>query len=247
MEVTGARRSRAAPPALVVTCEHGGNTIPAEYRPLFRGYRGALESHRGYDPGALLMARELARTYRAPLVASTVSRLLVELNRSPHHRALYSDRTRSLSPTEKARIVARYYDPYRQAVETRIRGYVRAGRRVLHVSSHSFTPVLDGETRETDVGILYDPKRALERELCTRWTALLAARIAPLRVRRNYPYRGYNDGLTTFLRRRFPERAYAGVEIEVNQKHARTGGSHWRVLRRQIVASVGDLLNEEAT
>ena len=35
---------------IVITCEHGGNRIPALYRGLFHGQRRQLESHRGYDP-----------------------------------------------------------------------------------------------------------------------------------------------------------------------------------------------------
>src|SRR4030081_1301042 len=62
----------------IITCEHGGNRIPAPYRRLFRGRRVLLDSHRGYDPGALVMARALARAFRAPLVTSTISRLLVD-------------------------------------------------------------------------------------------------------------------------------------------------------------------------
>jgi predicted N-formylglutamate amidohydrolase len=72
--------------ALLITCEHGGNSVPPRWRPLFRGHRALLDSHRGWDPGALPIARALAREMNAPLIYSTISRLLVELNRSPHHR-----------------------------------------------------------------------------------------------------------------------------------------------------------------
>ena len=140
------------------------------------------------------------------------------------------------------RIAARYYEPYREEVERRVRAGIAAGRSVLHLSSHSFTPALDGVTRDCDVGLLYDPGRRSERSLCEAWGATLAARIAPLRVRRNYPYRGYNDGLTTFLRKRFRADAYLGVEIEVNQKHALRGGRGWQSLRKNIVRSLVDLL-----
>ena len=58
----------------VITCEHGGNRIPAPYRDLFHARQTLLDSHRGYDPGALIMARVLATAFAAPLVASTVSR-----------------------------------------------------------------------------------------------------------------------------------------------------------------------------
>jgi len=41
-------------------------------------------------------------------------------------------------------------------------------------------------------------------------------RVPGLRVRRNYPYRGAADGLTTHLRRQLGPR-YLGVELEINQ------------------------------
>jgi predicted N-formylglutamate amidohydrolase len=209
--------ARAA--SLLITCEHGGNSIPRPYSALFTGRDALLDSHRGYDPGALSMARQLADRFRAPLVVATVSRLLVDLNRSVGHRALYSDATRALSPAVHAQILARHYVPYRTEVETIVRRVVGAGRRMVHVSSHSFTPVLDGSVRNADIGLLYDPARPGERALCARWAALLAAAIAPLRVRRNYPYQGRNDGLTLHLRRQFPVASYVGVELEINQKH----------------------------
>ena len=74
----------------IITCEHGGNRIPAPYRRLFRGQRALLDSHRGYDPGSLVMAKALASAFGAPLVASTVSRLLIDLNRSIGHPQLFS-------------------------------------------------------------------------------------------------------------------------------------------------------------
>ena len=74
---------------LVITCEHGGNRIPVPYRDLFRGQQRQLASHRGYDPGALVMGRALAAAFAAPLVVSTVSRLLVDLNRSVGHPRLH--------------------------------------------------------------------------------------------------------------------------------------------------------------
>jgi len=44
----------------LITCEHGGNRIPARYRPLFACHGALLASHRGYDPGALALARDFA-------------------------------------------------------------------------------------------------------------------------------------------------------------------------------------------
>ena len=79
---------------IVITCEHGGNRIPSPYRDLFHAHQALLDSHRGFDPGALIMAKALATAFAAPLVASTVSRLLVDLNRSVGHPRLHYEATR---------------------------------------------------------------------------------------------------------------------------------------------------------
>jgi predicted N-formylglutamate amidohydrolase len=65
--------------------------------------------------------------------------------------------------------------------------------------------------------LLYDPGRRLERELCGRWLDAVREIDPTLRARRNYPYLGTADGLTTALRRRFGAAEYAGIELEVNQ------------------------------
>ncbi|HKU84744.1 MAG TPA: N-formylglutamate amidohydrolase, partial [Casimicrobiaceae bacterium] len=135
------------PIALLVTCEHGGNRIPARYGEMFRNHQRLLASHRGYDPGALATARTLARTLRAPLVTATVSRLLVELNRSPGRQFRESPVMRRAPAALRAEICRRYYDPYWSAVVAFVRDAIAARRRVVHISSHSFTPRLGGSAR----------------------------------------------------------------------------------------------------
>lgn len=223
---------------MVVTCEHGGNRIPSEYAGLFRGWERVLPTHRGYDPGALVMARDLAATLHAPLVASTVSRLLIDLNRSLSNPRAWSDVSRNLPPADKQRIVRRHYAPYRQRVAKMVAEAVTAGRRVIHLSSHSFSPVLDGAVRTADIGLLYDPARPGEAALATRWKAAFAEQSPALRVRRNYPYAGKNDGLTSSLRRRFPPRHYVGIEIELSQGFVLTRARSWRPLRAAVVTTL---------
>ncbi len=217
---------------LLITCEHGGNEVPAPYRRLFS--ERALQSHRGYDAGALTLARDFARAFGAELAYSTVSRLLVELNRSIGHRQLFSP---SVPPSVRQDLLKRYYYPYRSKVESNVAETVRRGKRVIHLSCHSFTPRLNGERRRADVGLLFDPRRRGEAELCRAWQRELRQSAPQLRVRRNYPYRGYNDGFTTYLRTRFSASQYVGVELEVNQKFPKGNASAWRSLRRQLVAS----------
>jgi predicted N-formylglutamate amidohydrolase len=229
----------------VITCEHGGNRIPPAYRKFFLGREGLLQTHRGYDAGALAMARELAAALAAPLFVSTTSRLLIDLNRSIGHPRLYSEATRDAPAAVRREILHRYYLPHRSRAEGEIAAAVGRGLRVIHIASHSFTPELDGEVRNADIGLLYDPARRGEADLCRRWQSAIAAQAPDLRVRRNYPYAGTSDGLTAYLRRRFPADAYAGIELEINQKHVVRSGRHWRNVRdavtralRQAVADI---------
>jgi predicted N-formylglutamate amidohydrolase len=228
---------------LLVTCEHGGNRVPSRWRSLFTGGAALLASHRGLDIGSLAMAGRIAAAFGAPLIASRTTRLLVDLNRSIGHPRLFSAVTRPLPRAERDRILARHYEPYRREVESSIARHVTAGRRVLHVSSHSFTPELDGEVRNADVGLLYDPSRRTERRFCDEWHAALAAADPALRVRRNYPYPGKADGLTTHLRRLFPGNRYLGIELEVNQRHPLAGGTSWRRLQRSVIAALAEALH----
>jgi predicted N-formylglutamate amidohydrolase len=221
----------------LVTCEHGGNRIPAKYWPLFERRRALLASHRGYDPGALALARDFASALGAELVYSTTSRLLVELNRSSHNRQLFSEVTCGLARAEREQILARYYSPYRQWVEAQVDDGIASGGRVLHLSCHSFTPKLNGVERRADVGLLYDPRRAPELAFCTAWQREIRSERPEVVVRRNYPYRGSDDGLTTALRWRHPQSAYAGIELEVNQKFPLGDTQAWRAMRKWLIAS----------
>ncbi len=232
------RRAETRAIACVVTCEHGGNRIPRAYAHLFRGHARLLATHRGFDAGALSLARSLARALGAPLIASTTSRLLVELNRSPDHAELFSPPMRAAPQKVRADVVRQFYLPYRREVETAVREAIGRGSRVIHISAHSFTPVLRGVVRRTDLGLLYDPRRRRERRLCARWEAALRALAPRWRVRHNHPYKGTDDGLTTWLRARFADADYAGVEVEVNQKRVRAGRRAWRATRSAIVAAL---------
>jgi len=204
--------------SVLVTCEHGGSEVPAEWRRLFRGARDVLHSHRGLDIGALGVARRLADRLSAPLISSTTTRLLIELNRSIGHPRLFSEFTSRLSEADRARLVDTYYVPYRCGVERVVGSLIGGGHRVLHVGVHSFTDVLDGDVRELEVGLLFDPDRDWEVSVCGAWRSAIEERCGgALRVRENEPYAGVDDGLTTHLRGRFGGDEYAGIEVEIRQ------------------------------
>lgn len=224
---------------IVLSCEHGGNAIPAGYRNLFRGEASVLKSHRGWDPGSLELARTISSITGAPLTFTTTSRLLVECNRSPGHPRLFSEFTRNLDEREKARLLKTYYHTHRGAVTDSVHKALRMSKRVVHVGVHTFTPVYGGRTRTVDIGVLYDPRRAFETRVACALTERLRAALPGLRVKRNLPYRGWTDGLVTALRAQFPASRYAGIELEVSQRFAGTAG--WRDLQRKIATAIGNV------
>lgn len=234
--------------ALLLTCEHGGARIPRPYQHLFqsRAARRALDGHRGCDLGALSVARRLSRTLGAPLRASTVSRLLVDLNRSVGHPRLWSEFSRCLDLEERERLLSRYYFPHRDGVESWIEAHRRRGQRVLHVGVHSFAPRIEGHLRTADVGLLYDPERRAERLVCREWKRALADVDPALRVRRNYPYLGKSDGLVTHLRRVFDESQYVGIELELNQALLSTRAGLERASRASVRSLQGAMLSAKA-
>jgi predicted N-formylglutamate amidohydrolase len=228
--------------ALLITCEHGGHEVPAAYASLFAGREALLDTHRGWDPGALELAQQMARALDAPLFAATTTRLLIDLNRSIGHRQLHSQATRGLPAAARREIAAQHYRPHRDAVEAEVARLIAGGRRVAHIASHSFTPELNGVVRQADVAWLYDPRRAGEGVLASRWLGALRRRRPGLKLRRNYPYEGKGDGLTSLLRKRHAPGQYVGLELEVNQRFCLAGGAAWAALRGDITQALADAL-----
>ncbi len=222
----------------VITCEHASAKVPAAYRDAFANAGEALASHRGSDLGALQFARQLARQMQVPCIAATATRLLADTNRSRHHRAVFSEWSAALLATERERILATHWQPHRDRVRAAIQQHVARGDTVVHLGVHSFTPCFDGVERAIDVAWLYDPARPLETRTVAAWRAALASCAPDLRLRRNAPYRGTSDGLTTCLRTQFAADQYLGIELEISQSFPLGPAAAWRSLRQQLCVSL---------
>lgn len=204
----------------MITCEHASNELPARVKNL-RISQEDLDSHRGYDIGAFAVYEELVSKFKPDFYSSgRYSRLFVDLNRSLRNNKF-------ASPAGIA-----YHESYWGEVEKFVAQNLPEKERVLpeklpaspaivHLAIHSFTPILDGRTRNADIGILYDPSRPAECKIADIIVAEIRVRFPQYKVRRNYPYQGKTDGLCTALRKKFdPHKTgrYVGFEIEINQK-----------------------------
>jgi predicted N-formylglutamate amidohydrolase len=99
-----------------------------------------------------------------------------------------------------------------------VENQVKKLTNVLHLSVHTFTPVLNGIERNVDIGLLFDPARKNEVKICDAIRDSIEKTSPFFRIEFNEPYKGIDDGFTTHLRTLFHDSAYMGVEIEVNQK-----------------------------
>ncbi len=201
----------------IFSCEHGSYEIPELYQSFFTGQKEVLQSHRGWDKGALEIAKYISRRADSKLISNSVSRLLIECNRTLEHEDLFSEFTKTLPHDMLKNLVEEYYLPYRNSLERKIEQHLHHQHKVIHLSFHSFTPVLNGETRKTEIGILFDPANHLEQEFAEAWKASIEEKMDSWRVKFNYPYKGTDDGLTTYFRGKYKEN-YAGLELEVNTK-----------------------------
>jgi predicted N-formylglutamate amidohydrolase len=203
---------------LILSCEHSGNKVPVKYQHLFKKNIPILNSHRGYDFGALDVFNALKPLSKASFF-SEQSRLLIELNRSLHHKNLFSEFSKDL-PLEEKEFLIKKYKSYRNSVETAVRKGVDNHKLLVHLSVHSFTPILNTVERNCDIGLLFDSRKGQEKEFSYQLKKEILVLNDTLNVRYNYPYLGKADGFTSYLRKQFPEN-YIGIEIEVNQKFSK--------------------------
>ena len=200
---------------LILSCEHGGNDIPKKYSGIFKNHEAVLETHRGFDLGALDVFNHLKSLSYASFYC-TRSRLLIELNRSLHHKNLFSEFSKQLSKPDQDALISEYLE-YRNSVEQAIQKLIKNQQKVLHISVHSFTPIFNSEERHGDIGLLFDSRKTKEKDFCKALKHDILKQDSDLNVRYNYPYLGKSDGFTSYLRKQFPE-YYLGIEIEINQK-----------------------------
>lgn len=217
---------KSSVPRVVVSVEHASLKVPRDLGNLGLP-RAWLQSHHGWDPGAAAVGRLLAGALGAPLHLGRWSRLVADVNRSAFHPRVVPRTTggrripanQDLGPKERRERIARYWQPYREAVEADLDRAVATHGRVLHISIHSFVERLGGQERRFEIGLLYDPGRRRERAMADRLHRRLAA--AGYRVRRNQPYSGLDDGFCMRMRAGRLAASYVGMEIEMNQRVVR--------------------------
>lgn len=205
----------AAGPFLIV-CEHASNHIPPAWGTLGLD-AAALKAHIAWDPGALGVARRLARNLGAPLVHAGVSRLVYDLNRPPLAAGAMTARSESydipgnanLGAAERRRRTEEIYLPFHGALHAEIARRMAAGVRPVLVTVHSFTPVWFGAPRAVEFGVIHDADPALARAVLAEAKARTG-----LDARLNEPYSAA-DEVTHTLRLHATPYGLSNVMLEI--------------------------------
>jgi predicted N-formylglutamate amidohydrolase len=207
----------------VLVCDHASHYIPPAYGDMGLSAEERL-SHIAWDPGALDVSRGLSERLDAPLVASRISRLVIDANRADDSPGLIwtlSEATRiaaneGLKEPERRHRIDSYWRPYHGAIEDLLEGRKRSGRETILVCVHSFTPTFLGVARPWPIGLIHGRDEGYTRAL----QAALAANEPSLQIGWNQPYSALT-GVTYTLEHHGDARGLKATMLEIRNDEIR--------------------------
>ena len=230
----------------VLVCDHASNRIPQHYDNLGLTPHQRL-MHIAWDPGALAVSMRLTELLDAPLVHSTISRLVIDCNRA--HDAIdliptISERTDiaanvGLPQSERDFRIANYHRPFHDAIAALLDQREQAGVETILVTVHSFTPIYKEVARPWPIGLIHGQKERFTRAV----DEALKADEPGLNVGWNEPYSARN-GVTYTLEHHGDGRGLDCTMIEIRHDEIleRAGVELWsRRLERALLAAAATL------
>jgi len=151
------------PSELFLTADHAGRTIPRGLGQL--GLQDhELDRHIAWDIGIAGVTERLSAALNATAVLQTYSRLVIDCNRDPTVPSSIPELSetteipgnRGLSVEQRAARQRAIFEPYHARIRALLDARQAEGRRAVYVAMHSFTPVFKGESRDMQVGVLYN-------------------------------------------------------------------------------------------
>jgi len=235
--------SRHGGSPFVFTVDHASARIPRALRDL--GLPSAeLKRHIAWDIGALAVARRVAVTLDAALIAQNYSRLVIDCNRDPKVESSIPPSSEStvipgnadLSDEQRMARRREIFDPYHQRIRERLDAREAAGRATILVALHSMTDVYHGVRREMHAAILYNRDRRFAHLMLEN-----LRRENGLHIADNEPY-FVSDATDYTIPRHGEARGLPHVEIELRQDLIgdEAGQAEWAErLSRALLAAQG--------
>ncbi len=203
------------PFAIVV--DHASNRIPPRWGDLGLGPSDRIR-HIAWDPGALAVSLKLSDLLDAPLVHSTVSRLVIDCNRdldAPDLVPTISESTEipgnaGLDAEDLRWRIATAHAPFHGAIDQVLDARRAAGLETILVCMHSFTPVYKGRQRPWPIGLIH----ARDQRYTAALREALAAEAPELNIGWNEPYSALS-GVTYTLEHHGDGRGLDATMIEI--------------------------------
>ncbi|MEO5807381.1 N-formylglutamate amidohydrolase [Devosia sp.] len=200
-----------------MVCDHASNHIPERYGDLGLSSVQRL-THIAWDPGALAVCHAMVDLLDAPLVHSTVSRLIIDCNRittSPGLIWTLSEDTEiaaniGISADERQRRIDDFHAPFHDAITALLDKRAADGLATILVCMHSFTPVYLGVSRPWPIGLIHGGDTGFTQALMNA----IKAEDADLNVGWNEPYAALN-GVTLTLEQHGDGRGLDATMIEI--------------------------------
>jgi len=176
---------------ILLVCDHASCRFPKSL-----GDMGldpfARRCHLAVDIGAGPLTEKLAASLGVTSVLAQYSRLVVDCNRElmdPGAFLQFGDGilvpgNRNIRQKEKDLRASELYEPYHEAVDEQVQRLRSVGPPPAFIAIHSFTPVMNGEARQWEMGVLWDTDTRLRGIFLEDFTA------AGYVVGDNEPYSG---------------------------------------------------------
>jgi predicted N-formylglutamate amidohydrolase len=176
---------------ILLVCDHASCRIPRSLGDLGLD-PFARRCHLAVDIGAGPLTEALANSLGVSAVLAQYSRLVVDCNRQlmdPSAFLQFGDGVlvpgnRNLHQDDKDIRAGVLYEPYHEAVDKQVQRLLSAGPAPAFIAIHSFTPVMNGEMRPWEIGVLWDADTRLRDIFLEEFTA------AGYVVGDNEPYSG---------------------------------------------------------
>lgn len=230
---------------ILLVCDHASFRFPKSL-----GDMGldpfARRCHLAIDIGAGPLTKSLSNSLGVTAVMQNYSRLIVDCNRQlmdPGAFLEYGDGilvpgNRNLHQADKDIRADALYWPYHRAIEAQIGRLQNAGIPPAFIAIHSFTPVLNGESRAWQIGVLWDKDERL------RHIFLEGFRDAGYYVGDNVPYSGKApQDFTIDWHAEKIDLPHIGIEIRQDLLRNKKGIAQIARVMHDIIASIPDRLD----
>jgi len=205
----------------LIICDHSSNLVPRSLKGLGLN-TSDLSRHIGWDIGTEDIGRRLSKILDMPAVLAGYSRLVVDLNRAPHHCECVPEASDGtvitanvgISKQARERRLREIFWPYQKQVGRQVDRFVRKKRTPLLLAIHSFTPELNEVKRPWHIAVLWNKQEKIAKRLIEE----IRRKYPGLLVGGNEPYTLKNERFSgSTLCRHAEERNLPYVFVEFRQ------------------------------